>query len=279
METTQKDKLFGYLFKVVLSLLSFFCLYNVVSIIFLSPYSVRKLQSRISSTVNAVKSNIKHAAPKKIENVIYRSDLVNKANDSTWAKHIQRTSIFAGPVKARTNKANEKFVRYEKTEILVNMEIIFKGLVDDLAYINIRMKIGGLWREYGFPTNIGERIGGKKVLGGKTYDFTTNYILQDIVYKEQRPTTLMKKAVILNDAGEFVGTRMIPGETFMKTTSKIKYKDEHGNLYELWLKESEKTVKVEESTLSKNGADEAKKPFEENVKILGSIMQEAESGR
>ncbi|MFQ5685883.1 MAG: hypothetical protein ACE5GV_04405, partial [Candidatus Scalindua sp.] len=88
--------------------------------------------------------------------------------------------------------------------------------------------------------------------------FTTNYVLQDIVYKAQRPTTLMKKAVILNDAGEFVGIRMIPGETFMKTTSKIKYKDEYGNINELWLKESARTTKVEEEELSENVEEKAK---------------------
>ena len=113
------------------------------------------------------------------------------------------------------------------------------------------MEIDEKWHEYGFPTKIGERIGGKKISGSKTLDFTTNYVLQDIVYKAQRPTTLMKKAVILNDAGEFVGTRMIPGKTFMKTTSKIKYKDEYGNINELWLKESARTTKVEEEEIGK----------------------------
>ncbi len=249
MENAQKDRIYGYLIKVVLSLILLFCLYNVASILFLSPYSGKKLQSRISSTVNAIEHNLKRAGPENAEKVIYKSNLVNKVNGSTWAKQIARTSIFAGRVDTNIEEADEEFVIYKQVEMPANTEIIFKGLADDLAYINIRREIDGQWREYGFPTKIGERIGGKKISGGKTLDFTTNYVLQDIVYKAQRPSTLMKKAVILNDAGEFVGTRMMPGETFMKTTSKIKYKDEYGNINELWLKESARTAKVEESEI------------------------------
>ena len=246
MENAQKHKVYGYLFKVVLFLISLFCLYNVAGIFFLSPYNGKKLQSRISSTVNTIEYNIKRAGLENMEKVINKSNLIDRVNGSAWAKKIERTSIFAGRVDANIEKAEEEFVIYEQVEITDNTEIVFKGLVDDLAYINIRREIGGEWREHGFPTKIGERIGGKKISGSKTLDFTTNYVLQDIVYKAQRPTTLMKKAVILNDAGEFVGTRMIPGETFMKTTSKIKYKDEYGNINELWLKESARTTKVEE---------------------------------
>ncbi len=251
MENAQKNKVYGYLFKVALSLISLLCLYNVANIFFLSPYSGKKLQSRISSTVNAIEYNIKRAGPKNTEKIINKSNLINRVNGSAWAKKMERTSIFAGRVDANIEKAEEEFVIYEQVEVTADTEIIFKGLADDLAYINIRRTMDGKWREYGFPAKIGERIGGKKISGGKTLDFTTNYVLQDIVYKAQRPTTLMKKAVILNDAGEFVGTRMIPGETFMKTTSKIKYKDEYGNINELWLKESARTTKVEEEEIGK----------------------------
>lgn len=303
MENAQKDKVYGYLFTVVLSLISLFCLYNVVSILLLSPYSGKKLQSRISNTVNAIEHNIKRAGLENTEKVINKPNLTNKVNGSSWAKKIERTSIFAGRVDVNKEKAEEEFVIYEQVEVPASTEIIFKGLVDDLAYINIRREIDGKWREHGFPTKIGERIGGKKISGGKTLDFTTNYVLQDIVYKAQRPTTLMKKAVILNDAGGFVGTRLIPGETFMKTTSKIKYKDKYGNINELWLKESERTTKVEEEELPENmeekaksavskestaiekltkqqqeAIDKAKKPFEMNVEIFGSILEEVESG-
>ncbi len=251
MEKAQEDKVYGYLFTVVLSLISLFCLYNIVSILLLSPYSEKKLQSRISNTVNAIENNIKRAGLENTEKVINKSNLINRVNGSAWAKKIERTSIFAGRVDANIEKSEEEFVIYEQVEVPAGTEIIFKGLVDDLAYINIRREINGKWREHGFPTKIGERIGGKKISGSKALDFTTNYVLQDIVYKAQRPTTLMKKAVILNNAGKFVGTRMIPGETFMKTTPKIKYKDEYGNINELWLKESARTTKVEEEEIGK----------------------------
>jgi hypothetical protein len=251
MENAQKDKVYGYLFKVVLSLISLFCLYNVASILFLSPYSGKKLQSRISSTVNAIEYNIKRAGLENTEKVINKSNSINRVNGSAWAKKIERTSIFAGTVDANIKKAEEEFVIYEQVEVPANTEIIFKGLADDLAYIKIRREIDGQWHEHGFPTKIGERIGGKKISGGKTFDFTTNYVLQDIVYKVQRPTALMKKVVILNNAGEFVGTRLIPGKTFMKSTSKIKYKDEYGNISELWLKESTRTTRVEEEEIGK----------------------------
>ncbi len=258
MENIQKDKVYGYLFKVVLSLISLFCLYNVVSIFLLSPYSGKKLQSRISSTVNAIEYNIKRAGLENKEKVINKSNLIDRVNVSAWAKKIERSSIFAGRIDVNREKAEEEFVIYEQVDIPAGTEIIFKGLVDGLAYINIRREIDGKWREHGFPTKIGEGIGGKKISGSKTLDFTTNYVLQGIVYKALRPTTLMKKAVILNDAGEFVGTRMIPGETFMKTTSKIKYKDEYGNINELWLNESARTTKVEEEELSENVEEKAK---------------------
>jgi hypothetical protein len=250
MENAQKHKVYGYLFKVVLFLISLSCLHNVAGIFFLSPYSGKKLQSRISSTINAIEYNIERAGLENTEKV-NKSNLINRVNGSAWSKRIERTSIFAGRVDANIEKAEEEFVIYEQVEVTDNTEIIFKGLADDLAYINIRREIDGKWREHGFPTKIGERIGGKKISGSKTLDFTTNYVLQDIVYNAQRPITLMKRVVILNDAGKFVGTRIIPGETFMKTTSKIKYKDEYGNINELWLKKSSRTTKVEKDEAGK----------------------------
>lgn len=303
MEKAQEDKVYGYLFKVVLSLISLFCLYNIVSILLLSPYSGKKLQSRISSSVKAIENNIKRAGLENTEKAINNSNLINNVNGSAWAKKIERTSIFAGRIDVNREKAEEELVIYEQIELPASTEIIFKGLVDDLAYINIRMEIDGEWHEHGFPIKIGERIGGKKISGGKTLDFSTNYVLQDIVYKAQRPTTLMKKTVMLNDAGEFVGTRMIPGKTFMKTTSKIKYKDEYGNINELWMKEPARTTKVEEEKLPENieeeanpaapnestalenltkqqqdALDKAKKPLEKKVEIFGTILEEVESG-
>jgi hypothetical protein len=303
MQTIQKEKVYGYAFKAVLTLILLFCLYNVVCILFLSPYSGGKLQSRVSSAVNAVESTIKLAGPKKVENIIYKSNLVNKTNDSFWANQIKRTTIFAGTTKIRVVKIEEEIVQYGEVEETDNIEIIFKGMVDGLAYIDIKKEIDGQWREQGFPTKVGEKIGKKKVIGGKTLDFTTRYVLQDIIYNAQKPTTLMRKVLVLNEKGEFVGTRIVPGETYMKSTSKIKYKDKNGNINELWLNDSEKTIRVEEEKLSKNVAekakltvskestaiknltkqqqkaiDKAKKPFEKNVEVLRSILEEAESG-
>jgi hypothetical protein len=248
MRRGQKEKIYGYAFKAVLSLILLFCLYNAVCIIFLSRYGVGKLRSRVSSTANAVESIIKHAGPKETENIIYKSNLVNKTNDSSWANRIKRATLFAGPTKIRTEKMEEEIVQFEEVEVAENTETIFKGVVDDLAYIVIRKEMDGQWREHGFQTKIGEKIGGKMIVGGKMLDFTTNYVLQDIAYNAQRPTTLMKKLLILNEKGGFVGTRMVPGDTYMKSTSKIKYRDENGITRELWLGEGEERAAIENLT-------------------------------
>ena len=245
MQTVQKEKVYGYAFKAVLSLILLFCLYNVVCILFLSPYSGGKLRSRVSNAVNTVESNIKHAGPKRTEKIIYKSSLVNKTNDSSWANQIKRATVFAGPTKIRVEETEEEIVQYEEIEVAYNTEIIFKGAVDGLAYIYVRKEKDGQWREYGFPTKIGEKIGRKKIIGGKMVDLTTNYVLQDIVYNVQRPVTLNKKIVVLNEAGGFDGTRIVPGETYMKSTSKIKYKDKKGNINELWLMEPESTLSAD----------------------------------
>ncbi|MHC4307608.1 MAG: hypothetical protein ACYSR7_03170, partial [Planctomycetota bacterium] len=217
-------------------------------IIFLSRYSVGKLRSRVSSTAYTVESVIKHAGPKETVNIIYKSNLVNKTNDSSWANRIKRATLFAGPTKIRTEKMEEEIVQFEEVEVAENTETIFKGVVDDLAYIVIRKEMDGQWREHGFQTKIGEKIGGKMIVGGKMLDFTTNYVLQDIAYNAQRPTTLMKKLLILNEKGGFVGTRMVPGDTYMKSTSKIKYRDENGITRELWLGEGEERAAIENLT-------------------------------
>jgi hypothetical protein len=259
MQTVQKEKIYGYVLKAILSLILLFCLYNVVCILFLSSYSGRKWRSRVSSAVNAVESIIKHAGPKKTENIIYKSNLVDKTSDSSWANQIKREMIFAGPTTLRVVKAEEEIVQYEEVEETdnTNTEIIFKGMVDGLAYIDIRKEIDGQWRKQGFSTKVGERIGNKKVIGGKTLDFTTKYVLQDIVYNAQKPTTLMRKVLVLNEKGEFAGTRIVPGETYMKLTSKIKYKDENDNIKELWLQEYEITTKAEDEKSYENMEDSA----------------------
>jgi len=235
-----KEKIYDYVFKAVLSLILLFCLYNVVCILFLSPYTGGKLRSRVVRAINVVESNIKRAGPKKTENIIYKSNLVNKTNDSSRANPIKRATVFAGRTKVEVEKAEveEEIILYEDVEVTDNTEIIFKGIVDDLAYIKIRKEIGGQWHERGFPTKVGEKIGKKKIVGGTILDFTTNYVLQDIVLNAQRPVTLNKKVVDLNEAGVFIGTRIVPGKTYMKATSKITYNDESGNINELCCRDS-----------------------------------------
>ncbi len=238
MRMAQKEKIYGYAFKAVLSLVLFFCFYNVACILFFIPYNSRKLQARVLDVVSTVKTIVKHAGPKETENRIYKSNLVNKASDSSWANQIKRSNLFAAPTRIKVTKTEEEIVQYEEAEETGNTEIIFKGMADGVAYINIKKEIDGKWREYGFPTNIGERIGKKTIVGGEILDLTTNYVLQDIIYNAQRPVTLNKQIVNLNEDGEFVGTRIVPGETYMKSTSKIKYKDENGIINELWLNDS-----------------------------------------
>ena len=303
MQTVQKEKIYSYAFKAVLSLILFICLYNVVCILFLSPYRGGRLRSRVSNAVDAVETIIKHAGPKKAEDIIYKSNLVNKTSDSNWANQIKRTTLFAGSMKIRAVEAVEEIVQYEEVEETDNTEIVFKGMTEGVAYINIKKEIDGQWREHGFPTKVGDKIGNKKIVGGKVLDFTTNYVLQDIIYNAQRPVTLNKQIVNLNVAGEYVGTRIVPGETYMKSTSKIKYKDENGNVSELWLKEYEKTFTAKDeksyeqtedntgSSVSKEEAgiegltkqqqeivNKAKTQFEKDEEILRSILEEAERG-
>ncbi len=249
MRVLQKDKEYGCLFKAVLALILLFCLYNIFCIIFLSPYNSKKLKLRIFNTVNAIDFNIKHEG-KKIAKEMYKPHLSNNVKGSPWANQIKRNSIFTGPVylNIKKEKLEKNIVLNNKIEVTANTEIIFKGLADDLAYIHIRKKIDGQWREFGFSIKAGERIGRKKTFGREVLDFTTDYVLQEIVHSIQKPIKLMKSSVILDNAGKFVRTRMVTGESFLKTTSKIIYKDEGGNTKELWPGGS---VKFESIALSK----------------------------
>ncbi len=303
MQTVQKEKIYGYAFKAVLSLILLFCLYNVVCIFFLSPYRSGKMRSRVFSAVNAVESIIKHAGPKETENIIYKSSLANKTSDSPWANQIERSTLFAAPTKIKEVKVEEVIVQFEEVDETGSSEIIFKGIADGIAYISIKKEVDGQWQEHGFPTRVGEKIGDKKIVGGQILDFRTNYVLQDIVYNAQRPVTLNKQIVNLNEAGEFVGTGIVPGETYMKSTSKIKLIDANGNINELWLNEYEKMFIVEDEKSYEQAEDiarpavskeevetkgftkqqqevlnKAKKPFEKNIETLRSVLEEAESG-
>jgi hypothetical protein len=189
------------------------------------------------SVVNTVESNLKHASPMKSEEIVGKSRSINDTPASLLAGPIKRTMIFMGPVGDEEQIADQ-YKRVDIVDITDATQIDFKGVTGELVLINVRRKIDEQWYEHGFPMKAGERIGAEKIIGGKKVNFTTNCILQDIIGKVQRPVTVMKKVVILNEEGEFVGTKMVPGETFMKSTSKIAYKDEQGSVNELWLGET-----------------------------------------
>ena len=239
MQVVQSEKLYNYLYKTVLCLVLLFLIYNIITL-FISRYEEKKRWPRISSVVNAVESNLKHARSTKPEEIADTLHTVNNVPYLPLVEPIKRTSIFTGPIQDVEigMGVEEKLAetgQYERVDIPDATKIAFKGVTGDLALINVRRKIDEQWYEQGFPMKAGEQIGAEKIIGGKTVNFTTNCLLQEIIGKAQRPVTLMKKVVILNEEGEFVGTEMVPGETFMKSTSKIVYKDDQGSISELWL--------------------------------------------
>lgn len=247
MHALKKNIVYGYLLKAVLTSVLLFCLYNTLCIFFISHYKNKKLKSKIYNIINTIEFNIKHAGPINSEKTMLKIKLTNKAKGSPWANKIKRTSVFTGPIKLNAKKEEPEEQKKEillnkKVEVTADTEIIFKGLSENLVYILIRKEIDGQLQEYGFPTKVGEKIGRKKTLGSKTLDFTTNFILQEIVQSVQKPTKLMGRSVILDSTGKFVETRMVKGKTFLKTTSKIKYEDVDGKIKELWLGESSKIV-------------------------------------
>jgi len=237
MQVAQSEKLYNYLYRTVLCLILLFLIYNIIAIFFILSYEGKKRGTRILSIVNAVESNLKHARPKP-EEIVDRSLPINETLGVPLAEPIKRALIFAGPVGDEEQIIEESSVgtvQYERVDVTDATKIDFRGVTGDLVLINVRRKIGEQWHEHGFPIKAGEQIGAEKIIGGKKINFTTNCILQDIVDKAQKPVTIMKKVAILNEEGEFVGTKMVPGETFMKSTSKIVYKDDQGSTKELWL--------------------------------------------
>ncbi len=237
MQVAQSEKLYNYLYRTVLCLILLFLIYNIIAIFFILSYEGKKRGTRILSIVNAVESNLKHARPKP-EEIVDRSLPINETLGLPLAEPIKRALIFAGPVGDEEQIIEESSVgtvQYERVDVTDATKIDFRGVTGDLVLINVRRKIGEQWHEHGFPIKAGEQIGAEKIIGGKKINFTTNCILQDIVDKAQKPVTIMKKVAILNEEGEFVGTKMVPGETFMKSTSKIVYKDDQGSTKELWL--------------------------------------------
>ncbi|MEE9193902.1 MAG: hypothetical protein V3U21_05135 [Thermodesulfobacteriota bacterium] len=273
MQVVQSEKLYNYLYKIVLCLILFFLIYNVVVILFISSYEEKELQSRIMSVVNTVESNLKHASPMKSEEIVGKSRSINDTPASLLAGPIKRTMIFMGPVGDEEQIADQ-YKRVDIVDITDATQIDFKGVTGELVLINVRRKIDEQWYEHGFPMKAGERIGAEKIIGGKKVNFTTNCILQDIIDKARRPVTVMKKVVILNEEGEFVGTKIVPGETFMKSTSKIVYKDDQGSISELWLGE---TAVVTEETSEEDAewyedpVGTAKSKYKDMSKTLKSL--------
>ncbi len=232
MQVVQSEKLYNYLYKTLFCLLTIFLIYNITAILFISRYEEKKLGLSVSSVVDTVESNLKNAGPKGIV-----AQLPEPAPVTPLVESIKRTSIFDGPV-----GDEEQTIQYKRVDKRVDItdatKIVFKGITGDLVLINVRRKINEQWHEQSFPMKAGEQIGAEKIIGGKKVNFTTNCVLQDIVGKAQKPVTVMKKVAILNEKGGFVGARMVPGETFMKSTSKIVYKDDQGTTKELWLGET-----------------------------------------
>ncbi len=241
MQVVQSEKLYNYLYKTLFCLLTIFLIYNITVILLISRYEKKDLGLRVSSVVDTVESNLKNAGPKGIV-----AQLPEPAPVTPLAESIKRTSIFDGPV-----GDEEQIIQYKRVDITDATKIDFKGITGDLVLITVRRKKGEQWYEQSFPMKAGEQIGAEKIIGGKKVNFTTNCVLQDIVGKAQKPVTVMKKVTILNEKGGFVGTRIVPGETFMKSTSKIVYKDDQGTTKELWLGE---TAVIREET-PKEGAE------------------------
>ncbi len=278
MQVVQSEKLYNYIYKTVLYLILLFLIYNIITL-FISHYKEKKRWPRISSVVNAVESNLKHARPTKPEEIADSSHPVNEIPDLPLVEPIKKTSIFAGPIRdVEIGMGGEgqivETVQYERVDIPDATKIVFKGVTGDLVLINVRRKIDEQWYEQGFPMKTGEQIGAEKIIGGKKVNFKTNCILQDIIGKAQRPVTVMKKVVILNEEGEFVGTKIVPGETFMKSTSKIVYKDDQGSISELWLGE---TAVVTEETSEEDAewyedpVGTAKSKYKDMTKTLKSL--------
>jgi len=234
MKILKNKKIFDHAYKAVLLLIILFIVYNLMSILFISRIKERRLGARISSTTHTIENNLKRSRPPELKEEEYGEKVA-----LIEPKLITKISIFAGPENIREDdNKGEEDLHYVQVDIPHATEIALKGITDKLALINVRRKINDVWYEHSFPLRIREQIGAEKIIQNKKFDFTTNCILDEIINGVERPITMQKKEVLLSDAGKFIGTRMVPGDTFMKTTSKITYKDEGGVIKDLWLGES-----------------------------------------
>ncbi len=97
MQMVQSEKLYNYLYKTVLYLILLFLIYNIIAL-FVSLYKEKKRWPRISSVVNAVESNLKHARPTEPEEIADTSHPKNDVPYLPLVEPINKTSIFAGPI-------------------------------------------------------------------------------------------------------------------------------------------------------------------------------------
>jgi hypothetical protein len=244
MDISKNKKIFDYTYKAVLSVLALFILYNLVSILFVSRLKERKLWSRISSTTSTLEGNLKRAHP-PAEVDTTDTMLAHNVYNIHFNKSIKETLIFGGPIRERKivddgteGRPGPGTVPIRKPNSSIPTQISLKGVADQIALVNVRRKIDEVWHEYSFPLRNSDQIGAEKIIKNVKYDFATNCVIEDIVSKVERPVTMRKRVVLLSDAGKFIGTKMVKGETFKKKTAKIIYKDEDGVIEELWLGET-----------------------------------------
>lgn len=264
MEIAQKEKIYSYSYKIALSVLILFFLYNIANILFISHGKGKELSSNISGLVDAVKYNMIHSQPSEEEVQGPPSHLPSVAK-------IERALIFAGPdYRIKTEEVvdddEKKFTRVSvRFEEILDTWITFKGVAKGLTLINVRRDMEGQVKEHSFTVRAGERIGGEMIRAKKTVNLTTNCVLQDIIVNAQRSVTLKKKVVILDEEGGYIGTRLEQGEKFKKTVPKIVYTNEEGEIKELWLGQETQIVKKpepeEEKTFFEESLDTVKDKF------------------
>ena len=233
MKILKNKKIIDHAYKVVLSLMILFIVYNLMSILFISRMKEKRFGARISSITQTIENNLKRSRPPELKEEEY-----GKKVALIEPKLITKISIFAGPENLREVDKAEKDLLYVQVDIPHATEIALKGITDKLALINVRRKINEVWYEHSFPLRSKEQIGAEKIIQNKRFDFTTNCILDEIINGVKRPITMQKKEVLFSDAGKFIGIKMVAGDTFMKSTSKVTYKDEGGVIKDLWLGES-----------------------------------------
>ena len=175
-------------------------------------------------------------------------------------------------VTEETDYKGEVIVIYEEVQ---DTWLRFKGVTNDLALINVKRKIDEQLQEYSFSVKVSEQIGEEKIISKNKVDFTTNCVLRDIVIDAQRDVILQKKIVEYDEEGGFVGIRTIPGERFQKAVPKIVFKNEEGEMEDLWLGDEVQVVEEpdEEEKEKKSLTGRAKSVFKSSKESLGAPIK------